>query len=153
MKIKWLVLLSGLAVLIGASWLYLYPRPLPAPVAGAREVRDSFQTQRRRYRVEAGARIRTVIAGRVTHIGPVDGAGGRALNLIIHNPVTAETVSYLLPDNAQVRVRLGQWLRPGAVVALTQAGGRNLRCLGEANLSLTYLKKGRIVPVGEGSRW
>ena len=88
MKIKWLVLLAGVAVLIGASWFYLYPRPLPAPVAGAREVRDSFQTQRRRYRVEAGARIRTVMAGRVTHIGPVDGAGGRALNLIIHNPVT-----------------------------------------------------------------
>ena len=158
-KTKWWVLLAGVAGLAvmawGLGWLRTADKEtLTPPLAQsqAKLVRDDYQPQRLRYHVEAGEKIKAVMAGRVTHIGPVDGAGGRALNLILHNAKTAETISYLLPDNTQVKVKVGQRVRAGRLIAVIHRGGQNLSCLGRANLSLTYLKDGRIVPIGEG-RW
>ena len=155
---KWwgLPLALAIGVLGGLLWRYLYMSVSTPGLTRAvsdfaqKKVADDFQPQRERYQLLPGEKIKAVISGQVTHIGPVKRAQKvQALNLIISNARTQETVSYLLPDNARIFVKEGRRIRAGRVVAQIQSGGRNLDCLRPANLGVTYLKAGRIVPIDQ----
>lgn len=106
--------------------------------------------QRDRLAVPEGSEIKAIFGGTVTYVGLLEQDGQlESTNIILHNPETKQGASYLLPDNAQVQVAQNQTVSDGQVLARLAPGGQNLDCLAGANVAVTYLVDGVIVPVGE----
>lgn len=127
-------------------------QPLSLPVANASDywIKDGTRPQFDRLQLPENSEIKAVFAGTVTHVGPVEQNGGiKSQNIILHNPQTKQGASYLLPDNAQILVDVDQQVAAGQALARLLGGGQNLDCLGEANVSITYLLDGEIIPVDE----
>ncbi len=156
---KWLYLLTvALGVAVGLGLVYWESRGgvtekrYLAPVeAIQKQVRDNYNTEAVKYKLEEGDRIKAVIGGRVRYVGEVvNNDGSRAINLIIVDGKTPQTaVSYLLPAETILKTRQEQRVRAGEVVAVAPKDGRGLGCLGQANTQVTLSRGGQMLKVSE----
>jgi hypothetical protein len=116
-----------------------------------KQVKDGYNTEAVKYKLEEGDKIRAVIGGRVRYVGEVANKdGSRAINLIIVDGKTPQTaVSYLLPAGAVLKTRQEERVAEGEVIAVAPENGQGLGCLGQANTQVTLSRGGRMLKVSE----
>jgi hypothetical protein len=154
---KWIYLVTVfVGVGIGLGLVYLEKREsnrrsrfgLPV-TAVEKRVADGFQPRMWKYRLDEGEAIKAAIGGVIDYVGEMGKEGDKALNITLGDKASLTTVSYTFPLGSTVRVKKGQKVAKGEILAVAPRGGKSLGCLGEANVAVEFIRGGQILQVSE----